>query len=119
MDTYRDWYPILNSSLPMSCCETQPGAVGHEICNETVFTLYRSSCLTTLSSIIKENATTLGITGIAIAMAQVKIFFLNILIAFSLRCNSKLLIELLFQILGVCFSCALAKRIRNNYENFE
>ncbi|XP_065202798.1 23 kDa integral membrane protein-like [Planococcus citri] len=92
MDSYEDWYPILNGSLPMTCCKPQIGAIGKEMCNETVSSLYRSSCLTTLAEIIKSNATTLGAVGIGIAVAQ---------------------------ILGVCFSCVLAKRIKNNYETFD
>ncbi|KAK7580410.1 hypothetical protein V9T40_001039 [Parthenolecanium corni] len=92
VNTHSDWYPVLNNSLPMSCCEPQTGAVGHEVCNESVSTLHRSSCLDSLSSIIIENSTTLGAVGIGIALGQV---------------------------LGVFFSCVLARRIRNNYENFE
>lgn len=72
MDSYQDWYPILNGSLPMTCCKSQTGAIGKEICDATVSTLYRSSCLTTLAAIIKSNATTLGAVGIGIAIAQVR-----------------------------------------------
>lgn len=71
MDSYTDWYAILDGSLPMTCCEPQTGAIGKEVCNESVSTLHRSPCLTALASIIKSNATTLGAVGIGIAIAQV------------------------------------------------
>lgn len=74
MDSYEDWYPILNGSIPMSCCEPETGAIGHEVCDNLSNTLHHSSCLTSLATIIKDNASTLGAIGIGIAISQVSSF---------------------------------------------
>ena len=72
MKNYTDWYSVFNSTqLPMSCCDSQVGAVGTQNCTEMSKTLHRASCLTTLSIEVKQNASTLGGAAISIAFIQV------------------------------------------------
>lgn len=87
---YSDWYPILNHSLPISCCKPKTGAVGLMTCDEDSRNLYRMPCLKSLSVLVRDNAVTLGGAGISIAFIQ---------------------------LLGVVFACNLARSIRTHYES--
>lgn len=87
---YTDWYPILNNSIPMSCCGSEVGAVGHMTCNAESKTLFHTPCLKSLSVNIRDNAVTIGAVGISIAFIQ---------------------------LMGVIFACNLARSIRSHYES--
>ncbi|XP_075220015.1 CD63 antigen-like [Lycorma delicatula] len=87
---FSDWYPVLNNSLPMSCCGPTTGAIDHLTCNAQSVTLYHTPCLKSLSVLIRDNAVTIGGAGISIAFIQ---------------------------LLGVVFACNLARSIRSHYES--
>ncbi|XP_008474800.1 CD63 antigen-like isoform X1 [Diaphorina citri] len=86
---YTDWYPILNESLPMSCCGDQIGAVGSRTCDAQSASLHRQPCLHILGHIIQDNAGSIAIVALGIAFLQM---------------------------LGILFACTLGKSIRYQYQ---
>lgn len=86
---YTDWYPILNDSLPMSCCANEYGAIGSAQCDAQSTYLRHAPCLDILGGIIRENAGSIAIVALGIAFVQM---------------------------LGICFACTLGKSIRNQYQ---
>uniref|UniRef100_A0A8D8X778 Tetraspanin n=1 Tax=Cacopsylla melanoneura TaxID=428564 RepID=A0A8D8X778_9HEMI len=95
---YTDWYPILNNSLPMSCCGNQIGAIGSLSCNEQSAFLHKPPCANILGHIVKENAGSIAVVALGIASVQ-----------FCVIC--------FFQMLGIMFACTLGKSIRHQYQN--
>uniref|UniRef100_A0A8D8X7Q1 Tetraspanin n=1 Tax=Cacopsylla melanoneura TaxID=428564 RepID=A0A8D8X7Q1_9HEMI len=87
---YTDWYPILNNSLPMSCCGNQIGAIGSLSCNEQSAFLHKPPCANILGHIVKENAGSIAVVALGIASVQM---------------------------LGIMFACTLGKSIRHQYQN--
>lgn len=88
-ENYTDWYPILNNSIPMSCCSNQIGAIGSSSCDAHSSFLRTAPCLNILGDIIKENAGSIAIVALGIAFVQM---------------------------LGICFACTLGRSIRNQYQ---
>uniref|UniRef100_A0A1B6KYM3 Tetraspanin n=1 Tax=Graphocephala atropunctata TaxID=36148 RepID=A0A1B6KYM3_9HEMI len=88
-NSYKDWLQY-RSTLPLSCCGPANGQKGLTTCVPTSPELHKTPCFNALADIVRDNASTIGITGIAIAVIQ---------------------------LLGVAFSCNLAHSIRNNYES--
>lgn len=68
---YTDWYPILNNSLPISCCGPQIGAIGELECTNTTSTLWKTPCLNAMAASISKNVSKIGFAGFSIALIQV------------------------------------------------
>ncbi|XP_073823194.1 tetraspanin 29Fa [Musca autumnalis] len=95
VENYKDWAPVLNTSLPLSCCRNPVGHVGEFTCtiyNEDV-NRYSLGCLSEFSNYIAAHAVSLGAAGVVIAIIQ---FF------------------------GVLFACYIAReiKIRNGITGF-
>ncbi|XP_054290085.1 CD63 antigen [Macrosteles quadrilineatus] len=86
---YTDWTKILKD-LPMTCCSPKKGAIGVVTCTVNSPELHKTPCIMALGDIVKENASTIGGTGLTIGFIQ---------------------------LLGVFISCYLAYSIRNDYES--
>lgn len=88
VESYKDWYnvTVLNNSLPISCCAIPPGATVLMCLPEHA---YSEGCLDKFGDFIKENVSYVEGVGIGLAVIQ---------------------------LLGIIFSCLLAKYIRSDYE---
>lgn len=88
----QDWInATLNmKGLPVTCCDTEMGAIGATYCNTTSPTLHQDGCYPKFLSFIKSHAVQLGSVGISIAIIQA---------------------------IGIWFSIYLAKSIKNSYES--
>ena len=88
---FEDWYdvPKMNHLLPSSCCGPQISSIGTIFCNASTPTLYGSGCVEEFGKFVEDNA-------YAIASGCLVLAFI--------------------QLLGIIFSCYLAKQIRKSYE---
>ncbi|CAG9862118.1 unnamed protein product, partial [Phyllotreta striolata] len=86
---YTDWknVTILNGSYPVSCCPVPPGAT--ELICTVNHGIYREGCLEKFGDFVKDNLS--YVEGVAIGLA-------------------------IIQLMGIIFSCCLAKYIRSDYE---
>lgn len=91
--SYKDWLQVLNttSELPASCCLSQPSELQPlPSCTITSKDLHKTPCFSALGDAMRSNLSTIGFTGLAIGVVQ---------------------------LLGVLFSCTLARSIRKDYES--
>jgi len=83
----NDWMNVEHvQGIPMSCCKRDWGSVGNSTCSlETKDRLFTTGCLTEFGNFVRANAVSLGAAGIILAFIQ---------------------------LVGIFFSCFIAKQIR-------
>ncbi|XP_048449502.1 CD63 antigen [Rhincodon typus] len=84
--SYRDWLPLLNQTVPDSCCKDEYPGCGS---NPTSSNINEEGCVNVINAWLKRNS--LIVAGVALGIA-------------------------LFQVLGIIFACVLMKGIRSGYE---
>ncbi|XP_050304861.1 23 kDa integral membrane protein-like [Anthonomus grandis grandis] len=85
-----DWFnnsTYANHTLPLSCCQIPSGTVDHFTCN--VQNAYPEGCLMVFGDYVRGNIGSIEVAGLTLAAVQ---------------------------LLGIIFSCYLAKQIRSDYE---
>ncbi|XP_055907662.1 CD63 antigen [Eupeodes corollae] len=72
VDDYNDWKPVLNTTLPLSCCNLPDGTHGPFSCTYDVEDKNRHlfGCLTGFSDYISSHAVSLGAAGVIIGVIQ-------------------------------------------------
>lgn len=88
IDSYKDWANLTmidNDSVPESCCINMEKGCGEGAITKPD-TLYQQGCLDKLKDIVVENAVVVGAVGVGVA---------------------------LIQLVGVCLSCGLAKKMND------
>ncbi|KAK5645240.1 hypothetical protein RI129_006540 [Pyrocoelia pectoralis] len=93
INNFEDWYSntnvTTNASLPVSCCAPQIGLIGQSFCDSSTQTLFRNGCVTEFGKFVEDHALSIASGGLALAFIQ---------------------------LLGIIFSCYLAKQIKMSYE---
>ncbi|XP_048379472.1 CD63 antigen isoform X2 [Stegostoma tigrinum] len=84
--SYNDWLPLLNDTVPDSCCKAERPGCGSK---PTSSNINKEGCVNVINAWLKKNS--LIVAGVALGIA-------------------------LFQLLGIIFACVLMKGIRSGYE---
>ncbi|ERL84930.1 hypothetical protein D910_02353 [Dendroctonus ponderosae] len=95
VDSSGDWKNvsipnrIVDSNLPLSCCNIAPGTVNPFTCNANSTDVHANGCLQVFGDYIRDNTSSIEIAALTLAVIQ---------------------------LLGIILSCYLAKQIRSDYE---
>lgn len=91
INSFKDWHEVtaLKGSLPFSCCAPQIGLIEWSFCNSSTQTLFTNGCVTEFGKYVEDHALSIASGGLALAFVQ---------------------------LLGIIFSCYLAKQIKMSYE---
>lgn len=71
---YTDWKPIMNETLPISCCDFPAGTVGPIECKpQPQNGLYQHGCVEKFGEYIKRHVTSVEVVGLTFAIIQVRV----------------------------------------------